>query len=339
MEVSGRPLATLPGRVPAYRDLRPGMVGEDVAQLQSALHALGYGSAVPDGEFGQSTKEAVEAFYEALGYPVPTTGASDEAAVEAAEGEVVHLQRRAEDARRALEDAATNQEQVRAQIEVDRAEEDLAAAFDRLDRLRRRTGPMVPLSELVFLPSFPAQVYALNAKLGSPVEAPLITLASGSLVIQAQASPSQRELLRVDLSASIFLDTGESLSGRLTDVGTVKSGNDDGLPGVPSHEVVVTPDEQLDIRLAGQGLRLVIEAASSAEDALAVPVSALFGGADGRLYVRRVVSPGREDLVNVIPEFSGDGYVAIKVLDGVLHSGDLVVVGVEDPRNGGHGQQ
>ena len=41
-EVSGRPLFALRGNVPAYRDLKLGMTGSDVTQLQRALRDLGY---------------------------------------------------------------------------------------------------------------------------------------------------------------------------------------------------------------------------------------------------------------------------------------------------------
>ncbi|MEU1480858.1 hypothetical protein [Streptomyces sp. NPDC005760] len=44
VEISGHPVFALKGRVPVYRDLKPGSTGDDVAQLQSALGALGHGT-------------------------------------------------------------------------------------------------------------------------------------------------------------------------------------------------------------------------------------------------------------------------------------------------------
>src|SRR6478609_2394242 len=52
VEVSGRPVILLEGRLPAYRDLRTGAFGPDVAQLQSALHRLGYAVGDASGRFG-----------------------------------------------------------------------------------------------------------------------------------------------------------------------------------------------------------------------------------------------------------------------------------------------
>lgn len=72
-EVSGRPVFTLKGTLPVYRDLKPGTTGDDVAQLQQALRELGHGTgADPKGVFGAGTKTALAARYKAIGYdPLP----------------------------------------------------------------------------------------------------------------------------------------------------------------------------------------------------------------------------------------------------------------------------
>jgi len=72
VEVSGRPLFALQGAVPAYRDLVPGDTGDDVAQLQRGLAAIGYPAGGDTaGTFGAGTAAAVAAFYTALGYTLP----------------------------------------------------------------------------------------------------------------------------------------------------------------------------------------------------------------------------------------------------------------------------
>ncbi|MFB6577814.1 peptidoglycan-binding protein [Streptomyces sp. NPDC056402] len=72
-EVSGRPVFTLHGGQPMYRDLRPGASGDDVAQLQQALRELGHGTGGDaKGVFGAGTKAALAARYRAIGYePLP----------------------------------------------------------------------------------------------------------------------------------------------------------------------------------------------------------------------------------------------------------------------------
>ncbi|MEU9159232.1 peptidoglycan-binding domain-containing protein [Streptomyces sp. NPDC048424] len=72
-EVSGRPVFTLHGTQPMYRDLKPGASGDDVAQVQQALRELGHGTGSdPKGVFGAGTKAALAARYRAIGYePLP----------------------------------------------------------------------------------------------------------------------------------------------------------------------------------------------------------------------------------------------------------------------------
>jgi peptidoglycan hydrolase-like protein with peptidoglycan-binding domain len=67
-EVAGRPVVALDGAIPMYRDLKTGDVGADIAQLQSALARLGFGSADRPGTFGPGTGAAVEAFFRSRGY-------------------------------------------------------------------------------------------------------------------------------------------------------------------------------------------------------------------------------------------------------------------------------
>ncbi|MFC9296101.1 peptidoglycan-binding protein [Streptomyces sp. NPDC057011] len=80
-EVSGRPVFTLKGTLPVYRDLKPGATGDDVAQLQQALRALGHGTGSDrSGFFGPGTKAALAARYRAIGYdPLPAVADGGEA--------------------------------------------------------------------------------------------------------------------------------------------------------------------------------------------------------------------------------------------------------------------
>jgi hypothetical protein len=75
VEVTGRPVIALPGRLPAYRDLAVGDTGPDVLQLKVALAGLGYDAGEPDDAFTPQTAAAVAALYRRLGYP-PATGAA-----------------------------------------------------------------------------------------------------------------------------------------------------------------------------------------------------------------------------------------------------------------------
>jgi peptidoglycan hydrolase-like protein with peptidoglycan-binding domain len=69
MAVAERPIIVLVGTIPAFRDMIPGEDGVDIAQLQSALHRLGFATgADASGVYGHGTEEAVRAWYGSLGF-------------------------------------------------------------------------------------------------------------------------------------------------------------------------------------------------------------------------------------------------------------------------------
>lgn len=68
VEISGQPVFALKGQVPAYRDLVPGSVGPDVAQLQSALREIGLQVSDPSGVYGSATGKAVSELRARNGY-------------------------------------------------------------------------------------------------------------------------------------------------------------------------------------------------------------------------------------------------------------------------------
>ncbi|MEZ4862306.1 MAG: peptidoglycan-binding protein [Caldilineaceae bacterium] len=68
LTTSSRPLFVLYGEIPAYRDLRPGLAGNDVRQLEEALARLVYDPGPVDGLFDAQTSAAVAAWYTAAGW-------------------------------------------------------------------------------------------------------------------------------------------------------------------------------------------------------------------------------------------------------------------------------
>lgn len=72
--VDNQPVIELTGRVPAWRDLAPGMTpGPDVRELQASLIALGYARGLlsaPTGYFDSLTQYAVQRWQQALGETV-----------------------------------------------------------------------------------------------------------------------------------------------------------------------------------------------------------------------------------------------------------------------------
>lgn len=231
-EVSGQPLFALPGPVPAYRDLKPGSTGPDVAELQAALAGLGFGSGEDDqGSYGPGTAAAVSAFYRGLGYPVPTTGATTQQAVDTAQ-KAVDTDRQTVDTLTAQKKAgatAPPQGQAPAQQppggdldqQLANARKQLAADQTALGKARAVNGPMVPAAHVLFLPALPATVTAVNGAVGSPVSGTLLSLTSGGLAVTGQLTPAQAAGVQPGMAVELLAeDTGTTVPGTVAEVGT-----------------------------------------------------------------------------------------------------------------------
>ena len=68
LTASGRPLFVFQGETPAYRDLVPGISGNDVRQLEQALDRLGFTPGPNDGTYDQQTSAAVAKWYKSTGW-------------------------------------------------------------------------------------------------------------------------------------------------------------------------------------------------------------------------------------------------------------------------------
>jgi hypothetical protein len=68
LTASGRPLFVIQGKSPAYRDLVPGISGDDVLQLEQALKRLGFAPGRVDGAYDQRTSAAVAKWYKSSGW-------------------------------------------------------------------------------------------------------------------------------------------------------------------------------------------------------------------------------------------------------------------------------
>ncbi|KAB1943422.1 HlyD family efflux transporter periplasmic adaptor subunit [Micromonospora sp. ALFpr18c] len=341
LEVAGRPLIALSGDIPVYRDLRPGMSGRDVAQLQKALRGLGHQSADVDGTFGSGTKKALSAFYSSLGYDVPMNPAATADAVDAAERAVTAAERAAQQARTNLSRLLTANASpaptrsanaiADARLALAYATEDLKAAEMARNDVQIRYGPALPASEVVFLPSFPARVDTLKAKVGARVEAPLVTLSSGQLVVRAKLNGAQRGLLKENMPVRVVSElSNKTVNATISAIGGL---TEDAAAGGRSYPMVIRPTAKASFGgLLGEDVRLTVEAASTDGEVLVVPVSALYTSADGQVAVLRVNAGGADVPVAVTASVSGDGYVAVEAArsDDGLNAGDTVVVGGHD---------
>jgi len=67
LTISGRPVFGLRGDVPTFRDIGPGVIGDDVRQFEEALARLGFDPGPIDGIYDQQTAAAVERWYRRVG--------------------------------------------------------------------------------------------------------------------------------------------------------------------------------------------------------------------------------------------------------------------------------
>jgi peptidoglycan hydrolase-like protein with peptidoglycan-binding domain len=79
LTASGRPIFILQGELPAYRDLTPGISGDDVNQLEAALKRLGFDPGPVDGAYDEQTSAAVADWYASAGFE-PFGATADEIA-------------------------------------------------------------------------------------------------------------------------------------------------------------------------------------------------------------------------------------------------------------------
>ncbi|WP_284577094.1 peptidoglycan-binding domain-containing protein [Streptomyces sp. 2P-4] len=361
VEVSGRPVFALAGALPVYRDLKPGATGKDVGQLQAGLRALGHSTGKdPSGTYGPGTKAAVTALYTALGYTPRPADPGDTERIQAAEDAVDAAKRQVMTAKTALAKAKEvgGADTAEAQQQLAFAQADLAKAAGRLEAARAAAGPMVPADELVFLKGFPARVDAVRAAVGEPVPEGLLVVSAGAPVIRSSLPAHQRELVKPGMKVEVLSEaTGLTAAGTVASVADAPApaaggpggagpgaaqpgGGADGAPGgAPDpggYALTVTPDKALDARLAGQGVRLTVTAASSGEPVLVVPLSAVSAGADGRTTVTVLGADPADTAarrrVEVRAGMSADGMVQVEpVGGGALADGDRVLVARATP--------
>jgi HlyD family secretion protein len=325
-EIDGAPMFVLTGSVPAWRDLAPGETGPDVAELQKALAALGYSDeGDTPGYYGGGTEDAVSAFYEHLGYTVPTA----------------------------------------------------APAGGTGTGAGAATGPQVPQGDVLFLPSLPATVIAVNGAAGQQAGSPFLELsAGGALTLTGELPPSYASQIKTGLTVTLYDEaTGIRAAGTVAVLGTATqtlpagttvdiggSGSAAGSPGSSGSSgtsggsgssgssgssgtsggsggtgsgsgsslfvpVTVAPSSPLPAALNGENVLVTVETGQTEGPVLTVPVAAIVTTASGQSSVTVVAAGGKQTKVLVTPGLSENGYVQVTpVRAGSLAAGDSVVV-------------
>ena len=175
---------------------------------------------------------------------------------------------------------------------------------------------VVELGEVAFLPG-PRRIGAHTAPLGSAVQPGSEILATSSTrhIVTVELEASQQELVGAGATVQVELPGGDTVAGRVADVGTVARTSGDAQDGQQSGEQ--EPYVDVTIALARPTPTALDEApvdvhvaVQTKRDALAVPVSALVALAGGG-YAVEISSGGVRRLVAVETGAFADGYVEV----------------------------
>jgi HlyD family secretion protein len=221
----------------------------------------------------------------------------------------------------------------------------------------------VPATDVLFLPSLPATVVAVNGATGQQPGQPFLELsARGSLALTGELPPAYAGQVKPGLSVSIYDEvTGIHATGTVAGLGTATatvptgtvvdvgsgassaataasassassaSSADSASSGSSSTgefiPLTVRPSAPLAAALNGENVLVTVQTGQTEGPVLTVPVAAIVTSASGTTYVTVVRAHGRQTQVPVTPGISENGYVQVTpARPSSLAAGDQVVV-------------
>lgn len=231
---------------------------------------------------------------------------------------------------------------------VDSAALALWQARTDLETLNATIGLRVSPGEIVFLPTLPSTVTQVFTTLGGPANVELATVATAETSVTAAVSradsdfvvvgaPVTIELREVDVELpATVLSVGQPPAQTGGDAGSGDGGGESGSSSGRLQVVVVADDPAALAEYVFFGARVRIGVASTDDEVLVVPVSAVSVGPDGSSRIEIETAPVTDDekgttqVVEVEVGLSAQGLVEIRPkTSGAFGVGDRVVVGVE----------
>ena len=222
------------------------------------------------------------------------------------------------------------------------------------------------MTDVIFLPSLPAKVIAVNGAKGQQPGQPFLELAArGSLAVTGELPPGYAAQVKTGLKVKIFDEvTGIHAAGTIADVGTAttvtpigaivnvggsaasassaesstgsgstgtsgssNAGSAANPEGTPFIPLTVTPSKPLPAALNGENVLVTVETGRTEGPVLTVPVAAIVTTGSGTSDVTVAGADGKLTQVPVTPGISENGYVQVTpVKAGKLVAGDSVVV-------------
>jgi Putative peptidoglycan binding domain len=328
-----QPVALMYGSVPAYRTLKEGLEGPDVAELNRNLIALGYDpyGAIADGEaFGEATAAAVDRWQEAEGLPETgkvelgrvlfAPGARRVTAVHVSLGEDPPASSGAKEspgeepaAEKPSEEGEAPEKEAGGGEEASHEKE-----ASKPESSKNGSGAKEPSAdESAAKSSGEREGSGSNPAAAAPKN--VLSTTSTRQLVQLKLEASEQGLARVGERVPVTLPGGDVVYGRITKVGRVaESGGGEGgeegrAPGEEGGEPTISATLVLDHPVA----RLDEAPVSVAllrrvrRRVLAVPATALAATAGGG-YAVWAIEGGRRRELAVIPGMFADGYVQIE---------------------------
>ncbi|WP_155251609.1 hypothetical protein [Salinispora cortesiana] len=270
--VSGRPLITLKGKFASYRDLRLGDVGPDVRQLRLALGLWG------DDVYDRATAASVARLYGEAGYPTPADTAVDNA-----------------------ESAPSASDSARSE----------AIPPTRAKPAAPVPGGLLPMNEIVFVPTLPATVVEVTAAIGGKGDEPLLTVASGGWQITATVTEDQRiEFQNLPADTSMTINGGPA-NGKGVTLAGIKTVEPSGQDQTSYEAIFTIAAKSGEGMTEGMPISLQVVRQESPAEAVVVPVSALWTKPGGRTEVRLRSVDSKMMIVPVTVLFVVDGRAAV----------------------------
>jgi hypothetical protein len=316
-EIDGEPLVALTGRVPAWRDITPGETGPDVAELQKALASLGYytGGDTP-GLFGTATQDAVDLYYEHLGYTPSATGGvpmTDVLFLPSLPAKVIVV------------NGAKGQQPGQPFLELAaRGSLALTGELPPAYAGQVKTGLKVKIfDEVTGIHAAGTIADVGTATAIAPIGA-IVNVGGGS------ASAGFAGAAGAGSAAAGAAGAGAAGSGASGASGTAGAGSSGSAanPGAtPFIPLTVNPSKPLPAALNGENVLVTVETGRTEGPVLTVPVAAIVTTGSGTSYVTVAGADGKQTQVPVTPGISQNGYVQVTpVKAGKLAAGDSVVV-------------
>jgi len=223
----------------------------------------------------------------------------------------------------------------------------------------------VPAADVVFLPSLPATVVAVNGATGEQPGQPFLELAArGSLALTGELPPAYAGQVKSGLKATIYDEvTGIHAAGTVSDIGTATtiapvgavvdigsgpssagsassgstgsssssnsggSSSSSGAGATPFIPLAMHPSRPLASALNGENVLVTVETGQTEGPVFTVPVAAIVTTASGTSHVTVMGAHGKQTEVTVTPGISENGFVQVTpAKSGALAAGNRVVV-------------